>query len=100
MPSWQDLESSRRERPVDAPDDYSEAAAAALSSAAGRRLLDVLDTVYMQAVLSPNAPESALRELNAKRHLVRELRLKMELGLAAARKAADAVRSTSKHNGS
>jgi len=85
MASWDDLKKPPRN--YDAPpDEYATACAAVFSTPAGRRLMDLLHSRYIDAVLQGVPSERALADWNAKRQLVWELDEMTARGLAALKK--------------
>ena len=82
MPSWDDLR-GRKLLTGAAPDEFIIACVQALDTPAGRELMALLHSRYINAVLPGHPDERALANLNAKRQLVRELEEATARGLAA-----------------
>lgn len=89
MTSWNDLQKPRAKSTEEELniDKYADLAAACFTTPAGRLFLEFLHHHYVDAVSPMNTHESALREMNAKRHLVREFEAKTALGIANRSKA-------------
>lgn len=81
MSSWEDLK--RRARVEEEPSEFAVACAQVFSTPAGRRLMDLLHSRYIDAVLTGLPDDRALASLNAKRQVVWELDEMTARGLAA-----------------
>lgn len=81
MADWGEFE--QRIQPVAAGgEEYAELCAAALTTPAGRLLIDFLFRKYVDTNCHESSSESALRAADAKRFLVRELIAQTAKGLA------------------
>jgi len=85
MASWDDLKRGKQNHDAP-PDEYAVACAAVFTTPAGRQLMDLLHSRYIDAVLTGLPDERALVNLNAKRQLVWELDEMTARGLAALKK--------------
>ncbi len=81
MPAWEDLNKRNVHQNV-RDETFAEICAQALTTPAGRRLMDALRERYLHTVLLGNPSDGALREQNAKRQVVRELEEQTAAGLA------------------
>ena len=82
MANWDDL---RKPKVVHDPEptEFAKACAQVFTTPAGRRLMDLLHSRYIDAVLTGLPDDRALAHLNAKRQLVWELDEATARGLAA-----------------
>ena len=79
MPSWEDLD--KRETRQPRPDEFAEVSARLLSTMDGRRWVDMLREMTIEADLRDGLPESALWKLEGGRQLVRRIQKATQKGL-------------------
>jgi hypothetical protein len=85
MGSWEELDRSRVAEP--SVDEFTRLCASTFAGGVGGDLLKMFRAMTIDKTLPDNAPESALRELEAQRKFVRRIEMATAHGLAAKPKA-------------